>query len=109
MSNIQDYKKFILEWNNMFPCDRIYRKKYNIPFGSEQHLKTCQINIYLDYLENKLHDEFYQEAKQGYEDEQEVKKGIWIKPQEVSEEESDELFEKIRKIDFNKLNIKIED
>ena len=44
----------IFEWSSRFRYDRLWRKKYNIPFGSKQHLEANQIDIYLDILEDKL-------------------------------------------------------
>ena len=53
-SKISDIRSFLIEWNNRFPFDRIYRKKYNIPFGCEEHLNVSQIDIYLDIAEDRM-------------------------------------------------------
>ncbi len=54
-------RDFIVTWNNNFPLDRVYRRKYNIPFNSQQHKNLCQIDVLLDLLEDDLFKDYYQE------------------------------------------------
>lgn len=44
----------IKEWNSWFPFDYRWRKKYNVPFGSEKHLKTSFFFMLYDLEEEKL-------------------------------------------------------
>lgn len=41
----------VIKWNNQYPYDYLWRKKYNIPFGSEQHLKTSHVDMCFDMIE----------------------------------------------------------
>ena len=44
----------IIAWNNRFPLDYWWRKKYRIPFGSKQHREMSHIDMYKEYLEDKM-------------------------------------------------------
>lgn len=89
--------QFIISWNTLFKWDRVWRKKYNIPFGSEAHLKANPIDIYLDIREdiyfNKAQQKYMQSLK-DFEDYQ--KTGNFLKEEILSEEEEDALFKKIK-------------
>lgn len=50
MDNIRD---FIFDWHE-FPLDYWWRKKYNIPFGSQQHRSISFIDMYVEYQEELL-------------------------------------------------------
>lgn len=43
----------VKSWNNKFPIDYWWRKKYNIPFGSEQHRSANLLNMFYDYEEER--------------------------------------------------------
>ena len=60
-------KKFLIWWNNNFPLDRAYRKKYNIAFNSEEHKKVNQIDVILDMIEDELFEEHLKEHKERQE------------------------------------------
>ena len=49
-------KEFILEWNVKFPIDKWWRKKYNIPFGSRQHLEMSIFDMKLEWEEDKIYN-----------------------------------------------------
>jgi hypothetical protein len=104
-----EVRKFILEFDSVFPLDREYRKKYEIPFGSEQHLNTCQIDIYMEYIEDKIYDEFFEEAKIKYQEEKDFKEGKIIKEKKPTKEEDDALWNKLKEIDFSNVNMSIVD
>lgn len=94
---------FIIRWNNMFPRDRVYRKKYNIAFGSPEHRKISQIDVFLDGLEDTLyekHIESYKSEKEGLEAYK--KTGQWLKERELDEKKFAELFDQIDVESFNK-------
>ncbi len=71
-------------WQNTFPLDVEYRRKYHIPFGSKEHLRTTQIDILFDMCESVLFmdiiDEWEIEAKK----EKLVEQGIWLNLKEQS-------------------------
>lgn len=96
-------EEFMISWNNMFPKDRAYRKKYNIAFGSEKHREVNQIDVFLDALEDTLYDkhiESYKIEKEGLETYQ--KTGNWLKERELEGKKFDELFDAIDVESFNK-------
>ena len=99
----KETRDFILYFDSLFPLDREYRIKYNIPFGSERHLDTCQIDIYTEHIETKMYNEFLEEAKMEFKQEEDMKKGIWIKERKSSEAETDKMFEQLKKIDLSKI------
>lgn len=95
-------ESFIISWNNKFPKDREFRKKYQIPFGSKQHREINQIDVFFDVLEDKIykkHIELYQVEKKSLEDYS--KTGIWLKEAELGTKEFDNLFDKIEIKEFN--------
>ena len=92
----KDLKSFIVSWNIRFKNDRIWRKKYNIPFGSEKHLKANQIDIYLDIIEDELFEEAKKSHIENIEKLKEFNSGKFIREKIISQAEEDALFEKIR-------------
>lgn len=42
------------EWNIMFPFDRIWRKKHNVPFGCYRHKEMNFIDMVFDLFEDKI-------------------------------------------------------
>lgn len=92
----ENLKSFILQWNIRFKYDRLFRKKYNIPFGSKAHLEANQIDMYIDILEdiyiNNL-DEKYRLKQNEIADYK--KNGVFLR-ESVSEEEDEKLFKKAR-------------
>lgn len=79
MSRIDQFRKYIIDWSNRFPLDSSFRKKHNIAFGSEEHRRVDQVDVYFEWLEEELHKEFLEKAKQELKDEAEFEKGIWLK------------------------------
>lgn len=101
-------KEFIIDWNNRFPFDSIYRKKYNIAFNSQAHRSLSQIDIYFDIIEDKLFSQYYEKYKRAKELEEDYKKTkVFLLEskhvhKELSEEEFDDLFKKLDVKQFNK-------
>ena len=97
MSHLNDLRKQIIEWNNMYPLDRAYRKRYNIGFGSPEHRQLCQIDIFMEFEEDKLYAEAIEKAEIEIKNEKDVKKGKWIGTEEASIDDvkSLDLFEQI--------------
>lgn len=90
-----DLKTFIINWNNLFPLDRWYREKYKIPFNSKKHLKASQVDILLEYIEKISFKEYSDDMISDIENKKLLDKGEWLKPTEVTEKESDDLFDAI--------------
>ncbi len=100
---MQDLKNLLIYWNNKFPFDRVYRQKHGIAFGSEEHRRVNQIDVYNDALEDRLFTEFYEEqAERKRLQEAYAKDGILNKEASKALEESlEEVFDNI---DVTKLN-----
>lgn len=92
---------FLIEWNNKFPLDREYRAKNNVIFGSKEHREINQIDLYMQFFEDQLFEEFIGRAKDTIEKEKLFKKGQWITEPLIPDEDSDKLFEKLNVEDIN--------
>lgn len=92
-----DLRKLIISWNNRFPLDREYRKKYNIPFNSPQHRIISQLDIYLEWLEEEAFKAAIENAVEDIEKKEQFDKGVWLKPREaiMSSEEDIDAFDKL--------------
>lgn len=95
MSNTNQFRKQIISWSNRFPLDGAFRKKYNIAFGSAEHREINQIDVYFEWLEEELHREFLDKAREEIRNEAEFKKGVWIKESIELEEDEIALFNKL--------------
>lgn len=92
-----DLRTQIVDWNNRFPLDREWRRKYNVAFNSPEHRATSQLDIYLEWLENRLFDEAVEKAVKGIEMQKEYDEGNWLKKQEeiMTTEEDLDAFDKL--------------
>lgn len=88
-------RSIIIQWDNEHPLDREYRKKHNIAFNSPQHRELCQLDIYMEWLEDQLYNDAMVQAKHEIECEAQLKKGIWLRERTVTDEASNELFDQI--------------
>jgi len=97
MSHREDLREEVILWNNQFPLDRVYRKKYNIAFGSEAHRQLSQIDIYFDWLEDQLYAEYTENLKIDEEKRKKYEKGEWLSAREykITEDEVLDLFDNI--------------
>jgi len=91
-------KQFVIDWNNRFPFDRIYREKYNIAFNSPQHRSLSQIYIYLDILEDKMFNKHKDDYIKYENFKEEIKKdGKYLRDREnVVDEKIEDLFDDIK-------------
>lgn len=89
----------ILNWNSRFPFDRQWRKKYNVPFGSQQHLDTDFINMKFDLAEDAVFERF----KKEFLEDSKREKGELFKASHLDEngEVTDEAFDAL---DLNEIN-----
>lgn len=98
----EDVKRFIFNWHE-FPIDYWWRKRYNIPFGSQQHRSMNYIDMYIEYQEDLL----LKERLKSIEDEQneEINEQLGIKDNKeinLSQEEIDDDYENLDLSEFNK-------
>src|SRR5579872_2777371 len=116
MPSIKNLQQFLIWWNNRFPHDRWFRKKYNISFNSIEHRRLCQIDIKIEYLEDKLFYDHSLSIEDREKRSEEYSKGIWLKDQgdSLNEKQKQLLFEdidldKFNNIDFVDKTPKVED
>lgn len=76
--SLKNLREFIILWDNRFPFDLWFRKKYNISFNSSAHREMCLIDEKIDYIENKLMESLSKKES----DKEEGEKTSWLKPQE---------------------------
>ena len=57
--NTLSISDFIKKWNNQYPLDRWWRKRYGVAFGSPEHLQTSFINQIIEYKE----DDYFEKLK----------------------------------------------
>jgi hypothetical protein len=57
-------EQFIINWNVRYPYDRLFRKKYNIVFGSKAHRELTIFDIAVDLKEEKVMAKFTQKNDQ---------------------------------------------
>lgn len=98
LSLVKQLELEIIRWNNTFPLDRAYRKKCNITYGSEEHRKVNQIDIFMQWLEDRVYDKAIERLEKEERDLLEYKKGNWLKEEReiISKEEEDDLFDNIK-------------
>lgn len=104
--SVESFDKLIIQWNNMFPLDRWYRKKYNIPFNSIQHQTVSQIDILFEWREEKLFEKHQEKLKQQEIKEKLYKEGKWLTNQiDIEFEEiPEDMFDKIDVTQINRDN-----
>ncbi len=53
LPKISDLSRSILHWNARYPLDFWWRRKYNVPYGSEKHRAMTHFDMMFDYLETR--------------------------------------------------------
>ncbi len=86
---------FLIEFNNVFVLDRWYRKAHNIAFNSPEHRNVCQIDVYLEWLENEIFDGHEQDVIEMHKKMQLYEKGEWMSQSEGFRENEEKLFDDI--------------
>jgi hypothetical protein len=79
----------IILWNNTFPCDRYYRKKYNIPYNSIQHREISQIDVFFDVYEDKIFKQHSKKVAEAKEIEKEYSRGNLLNSKSINEIDKD--------------------
>lgn len=98
-----ELKHFILDWHQ-FIIDYWWRKKYNIPFGSESHRKMNFIDMAIEFTENEVVDEIRRDSERLFQEREDAELGISANPDEikVSEEQIDEDYKTLDLSQFDK-------
>jgi len=52
--DLKELKTFIIKWNQFFPLDLWWRRKYKVAFNSPQHRAISPIDIAFEYWEEKM-------------------------------------------------------
>ncbi len=96
-----ELNNFILQWHRT-PVDYWWRKKYNVPFGSQRHREMNLIDMLIEYREDQYLNELREQIRKE-EDEREMR-AIGIESNEVkmSQEEIDEEYENLDLSQFDK-------
>lgn len=87
-----NFKDFIIYWNQIFPIDYWYRKKYGIRFNSEEHRRTNILDVYLEFIENNFFEEVKEDMKRPTEMKKRYSEHGLLLPRE-NEFDEDDLFE----------------
>lgn len=96
--SFKNLRGFIIAWDNKFPFDLWFRKKYNIAFNSSAHREMCLIDEKITYIENKLMEDISNK-------EEKKDKNSWLNPQEklggFSKEELEIAYDNLDLSQFN--------
>ena len=92
----ENIRQFIILWDNLFPWDFWYRKKYNIKFGSREHLETSLIYSAVEYVE-------YCEVEKTKKKEREQTVDGDFQLQDIIKPTKEEIDEDFEKLDFSNL------
>lgn len=91
MSSDNNLEKFVYDWNIKFPIDRWWRLKHKIPFNSRVHRESSFIDMYFEFLEDKMWDKFLKKVETDYV----PGSGDFLIKREMTQKEIDDLFDKI--------------
>lgn len=82
-----DLEKFVIDWNSKFPLDRWYRKKHNLRFNSTQHRGTNLVDVYFEFIEDRLYNEAETKLSKEQQKFERYKKNGWLEPKEIKVDE----------------------
>lgn len=92
---IKSARQFVLNWNNQFPLDLWFRRRYNIPFNSPEHRRSNFIDQFIEFTEDKMLREEIQK-KEKYQ----PGKLNWMKKKKYTDQEVQEMFDQINLDDY---------
>jgi len=105
--SLQTVKSFVINWNNRFPIDLWWRKKYNVAFNSEQHRKLNLIDALIEYQEEIIFKDFIKKIEEEKKNIEEFNlTGNYLKETEMTQEQIDKVFENLDLDSFNNNNKK---
>lgn len=97
-------REFVIYWDNKFPLDYWWRRKFNIPFNSSQHREMDFIDFKFNFIEEKLmKSSFEQMAKQKEDLEDYILTGNFLKNQQSLNLTKEEEIAAFDNIDLDKL------
>jgi hypothetical protein len=68
-----ELRKFIIQWNNNYPIDFLWRKKYGVAFGSQEHRQMSFLDMMFDLEEEIMMNNLYRKREQNEQQNQKVK------------------------------------
>lgn len=89
-------RRDVIVWNNRFPLDRWWRKKFSVPYLSKKHRESSFFCQYYEYYEEKIFEEYYK--KEGEDNGEGIPakyiplSGNWWKGLIVTKKEIDDWF-----------------
>lgn len=83
-----EIKRFMIRWNNQFPCDYYWRKKHNIPFLSSSHREQSFLNQRMEFEEDRLFAEIEEKRDIGPSDKYVPNQGDIFKIRILKEEDT---------------------
>jgi hypothetical protein len=95
---MKSIESLIVKWNREWSWDYVWRKKYNVPFNSEQHKSMSPLDIRLDLIEERMIQDQIDREKIVEDDLKEYRKtGEWWKAEgdDQIDENDEELFDGI--------------
>lgn len=89
-------RQSVIVWNNRFPLDRWWRKKYNVSYLSDKHRESSFFWQYYEYYEEVIFKEYHDKKENEDEFFEPVKyiplSGNWWKGKGSTKKEMDDWF-----------------
>lgn len=100
---IKRVENFILDWHQ-FPLDYWWRKKHNVPFGSQQHRDMNFIDMIVEYQEELVVNNLIKQYREDQEEKENSELGLkdGSKVIHVSKEQIDDDYENLDLSQFDK-------
>ena len=92
----------IVRWNNRFPLDRWWRKKYSLAYNSQLHQEISQLDIFFEWFEDEIFKDYEHNQELFKEKEEKLKNGELLTSRSVESEEQEFMFDSL---DLSQLNI----
>lgn len=88
-------ESLVLEWNIEVPVDRWWRVKHGIAFNSASHRGTSFIDMYWEYVEDRLYRKAYENSKTKNDDPYVPNTHDFVRRRQYDETMSEEDFDNI--------------
>lgn len=72
-------ENFVVFWNNKYPLDKWFRDKYKFHFNSENHRNSNLLDIYFQFIEEKMFHDLRKENEKRVALKEAYKKEGWLK------------------------------
>lgn len=100
MLHSEKVENYLKEWNHLFPFDKWFRDKYKISLFSKEHLELNQIDIYLEWKETQIFNEYINIVHEQEEKEKQYKSGKLLKERISPTKEEKDWFDNIDVLDI---------